>query len=110
MPATLKSRLPLIAAELRPRTSAAVKAGAEVIAADARSKVHVRSGELQNRITVERRGGAEYSVVAGDEEAFYGHLLEGGNDIAPPYPFLTPAFEENEGEVVRLVQASLKTL
>jgi HK97 gp10 family phage protein len=110
MGATLKSRLPEIAAELRPKVGAAVKAGAEMIAADAQDKVHVRSRELQNRIHVVRRGGGEYSVVAGDEEAFYGHLLEGGTDIAPPYPFLTPAFEENEGEVVRLVQASLKTL
>jgi HK97 gp10 family phage protein len=110
MGATLKSRLPEIAAELRPKVSAAVKQGAEMIAADAQARVHVRSGELQNRIHTERRGGGEYAVVAGDGEAFYGHLLEGGTDIAPPYPFLTPAFEENEGEVVRLVQFSLKTL
>jgi HK97 gp10 family phage protein len=110
MGASLKSRLPEIAAELRPKAGAAVKAGAELIAADARARVHVRSGELQNRIHVERRAGAEYSVVAGDEEAFYGHILEGGSDIAPPYPFLTPAFEENQDEVVKLVQASLKTL
>jgi len=41
VPATLASRLPMVIAELRPRVSAAIKSGAEDIAANARTKVPV---------------------------------------------------------------------
>lgn len=110
MPVTLKSRLPGIASELHPRVSRAVKEGAEEIAEIARRNVHVRSGELQNRITVKNTGPAEYAVVAGDGEAFYAHMLEGGTDVAPPYPFLLPAFEEHQHEVAADIQDVLRTL
>lgn len=110
MPATLKSRLPGIASELHPRVSKAVKDGAEEIAEIARRNVHVRSGELQNRIHVRNTGPAEYAVVAGDNEAFYAHFLEGGTDIAPAYPFLMPAFEEHQHEVASDIQDVLRTL
>lgn len=110
MPVTLKSRLPGIAASVHPRVSRAVKQGAEEIAEIARRNVHVRSGELQNRITVKNVGPAEYAVVAGDGEAFYAHMLEGGTDVAPPYPFLLPAFEEHQHEVAADVQDALRAL
>ena len=110
MPATLKSRFPEIEVRLAKGVSNAVKDGAEDIAESARQKVHVRSGELQNRIHVERQGAAEYAVVAGDSEAFYGHMLENGTDIAPPYPFLMPAAEENKHEIAVQVQLVLKSL
>lgn len=110
MPAKLSSRLPGIAAELQPRVSRAVKEGAERIAQSAIEKVPVDSGELQNRIHVERVAPGEYAVVAGDGEAWYGHLVEGGTTHSPPQPFLMPALEENRDEVAADVQHVLRTL
>lgn len=115
MPATLKSRLPEIAASLRPRVSRAVKESAEEIAETAQRNLtegdHNRTGELLNQIHVERTGPGEYSVVAGEEDgAFYGHFLENGTDIAPPYPFLMPAVEENRDETASKVQNALRSI
>jgi len=110
MPAKLTSRLPGIAAELQPRVSNAVKEGAERVAESARQKVPVDSGELQNRITVERVAPAEYAVVAGDSEAFYAHFLEWGTSDHAAQPFLMPALEENRDEVAADVQQVLRTL
>lgn len=110
MPATLKSRLPGIAAELQPRVSKAVKEGAEKIALAAQQKAPTRTGELVNRIHVERVGPAEYAVVGGDSEAFYGHMVEFGTTHSAAQPFLTPAFEENQHEVAADVQSVLRSL
>lgn len=114
MPATLKSRLPGIAAELQPRVSNAVKDGAEKIAVTAQRNLeaggHSRTGDLLGAIHVERVGPAEYAVLAGDKGVFYGHFVEGGTDIAPAYPFLLPALEENRDEVASEVQNVLRTL
>lgn len=114
MPATLKSRLDGIALELQPRVGAAVKAGAEIIAEQAQANLvaggHIRNDELGPAIHVEREGGAEYSVVAGDDDVFWGHLLENGTTRAQPYPFLVPALMEHEDTVVYLVQGALEGL
>lgn len=110
MAATLQSRLPGVIAELQPRVSRAVKEGAETIAESARQRVHVRSGELQDRIHVERAGPAEYAVVAGDGRAFYGHMLENGTVHSPAYPFLLPAAEEHRDGVAAGVRDVLRTL
>jgi len=114
MAATLQSRLPLIAATLQTKVSAAVKAGSEIIAEAAQANLvaggHIRSDELGQAIHVEREGPAEYSVVAGNKDAFYGHMLENGTTHSPPYPFLIPALEENEDTVLYLVQGALEGL
>lgn len=119
MPATLKSRFPEIVAELRPKVGAAVKAGAEVIAEDATQRVPDPSPLAQGLIAsirVEREGAAEYSVLAGDDEAFYakwvefGHAKGKGRAAAGPTPFMVPAKEAKEETVVALVQAALKGL
>ena len=112
--ATLKSRLPQVAAELQPRVSRAVKEGAEEVAQAAQRNLaangNVRTGELLNSIHVENAGPAEYRVVAGNNEAFYGHFVEHGTDVAPPSPFLLPAAEENRHEVALKVQNVLRSL
>lgn len=113
MSATLKSRLPLIAAELRPRVSAAVRAGAGLMSE--RAKVRAPDapplGEgLVSAIHVERQGPAEYAVVAGDDDVFWGHFVEFGTVHSAPKPFLVPAFEESVNETVGLVQGALRRL
>jgi HK97 gp10 family phage protein len=114
MPATLKSRLDGIAAELQPKVGAAVKAGAEIVSEAAVANLvsggHVLNDELGPAIHVERKGAAEYSVEGGDETAFYGHMVEHGTSHSPPYPFLVPALEEHEDEVLFLVQGALEGL
>jgi HK97 gp10 family phage protein len=113
MPATLKSRLPLIAAELRPKVSAAVKASAELIEARAKVRVHDRPPigvGLVAAIHTEREGAAGYRVVAGNNDAWYGHLLEHGTSHSAPYPFLVPALEESTEEALALVRAALTGL
>lgn len=110
MPAKLTSRLPLIAAELQPKVDVAVRAGAEGIATHARARVHDAPpiGEgLVAAIHVEHEGPARYSVVAGNDEVFWGHLLEHGTSHSPPYPFLIPATEDGRDEATNLVRAAL---
>lgn len=118
MSATLKSRFPEIIAELRPRLSMAVKAGAELIAEDARANVHdapPMGVGLKQAIHVERKGAAEYAVVAGDDEVVYGHMVEfghadrGGGQVAPR-PFLIPAKEQRADDVAALLTAVLRSL
>lgn len=110
MSVKLKNRLPIIAAELRPHVEAAVALGAERISQSAKDRVPVHTGRLRNAIHVDRRGHGEYRVVAGDHEAFYGHLVEFGTNRAPAQPFLVPAAEENRRSVEALVTTALRRL
>lgn len=110
---TLASRLPEIAAELRPRVSAAVKEGAQAIAEDARMRVHTDDGELRDSITVRRYQAAGYlvEVEAQDEEGlYYGWFVEFGTSHAPAYPFLMPAMENQKEHAEDLLSASLRGL
>lgn len=113
MPATLKSRFPEIEASLRPRVGAAVKAGAEVVAGRASARVPdappLAEG-LVAAISVEREDVAEYAIVAGNSEVFYGHMVEHGTSHSAPQPFLVPSLEESEQEIVALVTAALRGL
>lgn len=112
MPATLESRFPTIIAELRPKVSAAVKASAEQIAETARENVPVGEPDvhLKDHIHVENTGAAEYAVVAGDSEVFYGHMVEFGTSHSAPKPFLLPATEEGKPVAISLVEAALRGL
>lgn len=112
MPASLKSRLPFIAVELPAKVDAAVGLAAEAIAESAKAKVALGDDphHIRDDIHVERVGVAEYSVIAGKEETFYGHILEHGSSKMAPRPFLVPALEENEDTAVHLVQAALDSL
>lgn len=107
---TLKSRFPEIEAELRPRISAAVKAAAEGIEHGAKERAPVDTGALRSAIHTERRGPAEYAVVAGDSQAWYGMLVEHGTSQNPPHPFLVPAAEIGREAAEGLVRAALRGL
>lgn len=122
MAASLKSRLPIIAAELRPRVSAAVKATAEKIAEDAALRAPAGPGSvhLKDHFRVERRGPAEYAVL-NDAEAEsgrpvpyaiaveFGHTAKDGSQV-PPHPFLVPVTQENEDYAEQLALAALRGL
>jgi HK97 gp10 family phage protein len=105
-----RSRLPQIAAQLQARIDTAVRAGAEAVSAQAKQRVPVESGALRDAIHVERGGVGEYTVVAGDREAFYGHLVEFGTVHTPPRPFLVPAAEASRDEITAAARTALRGL
>lgn len=104
------SRLPQIEAELVAKMDAVVKTVAEQIEQAAKERVPVDTGRLRDAIHTDHIGPGEYSVVAGDNKAFYGHVVEHGGARIGGRPFLVPALEEARGEVPVLGRAALKSL
>lgn len=105
-----RSRLPKIAAELRPALDAVAKQAAAQVERGAKSRVPVETGRLREAIHVEHEGVGEYAVVAGDSEAFYGHIVEHGSVKMPPRPFLIPAAEEARAEIIATAKSALKAV
>jgi HK97 gp10 family phage protein len=104
----LRSRIPQIAAELGPQTRAAQALAAELVVARARQRVPVATGRLRDAIHVEEDETGVH-VVAGDQRVFYGHLVEHGGAVnRPAHPFLIPALEETQAEIVRMVAEALQ--
>jgi HK97 gp10 family phage protein len=110
MSATLKSRFPQIIASIRPRVSVAVKESADAIKEGAQERVPRDTEDLYHAIHVERVGVAEYSVVAGDDDVFYGHMVEDGTAHSAPRPFLVPAAEVERPLAEARVTAALRGL
>lgn len=111
--AILASRIPEIIAELPLVIDKAAEAGAELVAADAKTKVNRGPDpyHIADDIHVEREDEGEYSVVAGNpEHTYYGHILEHGSVKMSPRPFLVPALEEKTPEVIAGVVATLEKL
>jgi hypothetical protein len=102
--ATLNSRIPEIVALIDVATDARVKGLAEEVAELAAQNVHRGTGageHLADHIHVIPIDDNTYSVQAGDEEVWWGHLEEYGTMASkdrpfstPAHPFLIPAFEE----------------
>ena len=118
---TLQSRLPEVAAELRPRVGRAVKEGAELIAEAAQDKVNIGPPHVHifDHIEVIRLEAAGYLVVvdvADEKGVAYPFVVEfGAAETAkaparPAYPFLIPAAEENADNVAYLVTGALRGL
>lgn len=105
-----ESRFPQITRELRPKVSRGTRAGAELIVQAAKSRVPVRSGALRDAIHIDFRGDADYAVVAGDHNAFYGHMVEFGTTHSPAHPFLVPAVEERKAAVEAAIVVALRSL
>jgi len=107
----LKSRIPEIIAELGPAVEEATVAGADLIAESAKARVPVDTGRLRDAIHVETGPEGAY-VIAGNRDAFYGHIIEHGSAAygTPPRPFLVPALEENRIDVERLVSAAIRRI
>jgi HK97 gp10 family phage protein len=104
------SRLPQIAVELAARLDVVSKTLADVIEDRAKERVPVDEGDLQRAIHVERQGVGEHMVIAGDEDVFYGHIVEHGPAHGSARPFLTPALEQTRAEVRAIGARALKGL
>jgi HK97 gp10 family phage protein len=107
-----KSRLPRIAAELRPQVDEAIATAAVIVRDYAKARVPVETGRLHDAIHVERTGSGDYAVVAGDRKTnvFYGHIVEHGGVHHAAQPFLVPALEDSRKEILKLVAESLDAL
>ena len=104
-----RSRLPQITARLAAEMRAAEEAAAELVAERARQRVPVNTGRLRDAIHVEHDDDGA-TVVAGDTEAFYGHIVEHGGVRQAAHPFLVPALEESRDEALALAAAMLRSL
>lgn len=108
----LRSRIPQIIEELQPEMLAAVQTAADLVEARAKDLVPVDTGRLRNAIHVAydiHRGelvGA--AVVAGNNKAFYGHIVEHGGANTPPHPFLVPALEQSRQQIEEDVASVLR--
>lgn len=107
---SLKSRFPEIEAELKPKVDLAVREAAHLIAESAKGRVPVATGRLRASIHVDRQGPLHYSVIAGDADVFYGHMVEHGTTNTPARPFMVPAVEEHRTTAVALVGKALRSL
>ena len=103
----LKSRFPAIAAEIDVLAREALTTAAQLVAQRAQDRVPVDTGRLRVAIHTDSEPEGVY-VVAGDNQAFYGHIVEHGSVKEAPRPFLVPALEESKGEVFGLVKAALR--
>lgn len=109
MAVTLKSRIPLIIGELDDRLLEAVTELAERIVAGAKDRVPVDTGALRDAIHV-RVKGHDVAVVAGDDEAWYGHIVENGSVKMPPHPFLVPAYEAERPNLAEIASEKFEDL
>lgn len=105
----LQSRIPQIIGELDDKLLEGVTALAEQIAEGARERVPVETGALRDAIHV-RVEDDQVAVVAGDNMAFYGHMVENGTVKAPAHPFLVPAFEAELPDLAEIVGERLEDL
>lgn len=105
----LVSRIPAIIAELDDRLLEAATEIGERVAEGARERVPVDTGSLRDAIHVEADSEG-VRVIAGDSDAFYGHIVEHGGAKTPAQPFLTPAFEVEREHLDDVVREHMKDL
>jgi HK97 gp10 family phage protein len=101
------NKLPQIIAELEPAVRAALETSAQDVVDAAKARVPIDTGKLYRAIHVELTNeGVE--VQAGNNDVFYGHIVEHGGINHPPHPFLVPALEENRELIIERVAAALR--
>lgn len=103
----LQSRIPQIIGELDDKLLEGVTDLAERVAEGARNRVPVETGALRDAIHVVVKDD-QVAVVAGDNVASYGHMIENGTVKAPPHPFLVPAFEAERPNLAEIVGERLE--
>ena len=77
----------------------AVRAGAQVVRAEAKARAPVKTGRLRANIIARRakgRGAAVTVSVGPSRKAWYGRLVEFGTVTTGARPFLRPAFESTK--------------
>lgn len=98
-------RFSQVALKLDAEVRKAELAGAQLIRDDAKRRVPVAKGYLQEKIRTVRQPEGTY-VVAGTRQVYWGRIVE--HHPRHPRPFLEPAVEANREAVVGLVDAAIK--
>lgn len=104
MEALLKKLGPAVASKV---VRSATRAGAQVVAAEAKRLVPVRTGELGAAITVVQVGEDDVNLRAESRVGFFkptsrrAHLTEFGTAKAAAKPFLRPALDAKAGEAIQ---------
>lgn len=97
--------------ELETRAPAALRAGANVLLPAAIAAAPVRSGRMKGTVGIRERGyGSGKAVEVGAINSPVAHLVEaghGGPKPAPPHPWLAPAAESVEDQVVEAIAEAL---
>ena len=88
---------------------AVVEHGTRTVERDAKAAVPVATGRLRDSIHSEREPEGTY-VLGGDDEVWYGHLVEYGTVRTAPKPFLVPALELNRDPIVSRARSALRGL
>lgn len=87
-----------------------MRKAAERIVAEAKARVPRDSGDLMESIHVEKLEEAVYRVIAGDSDAFYGHMVEFGTVNTSSRPFLMPAYEAIRSDIDDFLRGEFKDL
>jgi HK97 gp10 family phage protein len=105
----LKSRIPQIVVEIDVRIAEVIDRGTDQVERDAKARVPKATGKLHDAIHKDEQDDGTY-VIGGDDEAWYGHLVEYGTVRTAPQPFLVPSLEENRQDIVDDGQRALRRL
>ena len=104
------NRLPSIAARLDETVEEAMEDAARFVAESAQARVPVATGKLRDAIHVDRMDDDTVAVVAGNTDAWYGHIVEGGGAKTSPKPFLVPAFEANRKLIEQRISDAIERM
>lgn len=101
---TFVNRLPEIILQVEERSTVVAEKAAARVEFLAKENVRKRSGDLERAIHVEPNEDVpgSFEVKAGNNRAFYGHMIEHGTSHSPAFPFLVPAVEAVRMEVNEL--------
>jgi HK97 gp10 family phage protein len=105
----LKSRIPQIIVEIDIRIAEVIDRGTDQVERHAKERVPRKTSKLHDAIHKDEQKDGTY-VVGGDDEAWYGHLVEYGTVRTTPKPFLVPALEENRADIISDGQRALRRL
>ena len=110
MPAKLESRLPEIIGALPLRVGAAIHAGTEQMAQEAKDRAPVRTGELRDSIEAREGISKDHGHAYGIWAAWYWRFSEFGTVHEPARPWMIPAVESNKDSLVEAVRAALEKI
>jgi HK97 gp10 family phage protein len=105
----LKSRIPQIIVEIDIRIAEVIDRGTDQVERDAKERVPRKTSKLHDAIHKDPQKDGTY-VIGGDDEAWYGHLVEYGTVRTTPQPFLVPALEENRDRILADGRRTLRDL
>ena len=99
-------RFSIAPAAMRRRRRQRLRQAGRLVAASAKRHARRRTGKLRRSIRSRLRADgldADTVEIGPSDPVFYGHLIERGTVRTQAFPFLEPAADETESEVVDLV-------